>query len=461
MKPVLAILGRPNVGKSTLFNRLTRSRDAIVANQPGLTRDRQYGHASIAGRDVIVIDTGGLADDDDISSLISQQAMQAATEADICLLLVDGRHGMNATDEAVAARLRSLGKPVQILVNKSEGLDPDTICAEFHALGLGPPQAISAAHGQGVIEALEPILADLPKADDGQLEEPGGIRICVLGRPNVGKSTLVNRMLGEERVLTYDQAGTTRDSIEIPFQRDGHDYVLIDTAGVRRRGRINEAIEKFSVIKTIQALDSAHVAVLVIDAREGVADQDAGLLGMALDSGRGLVIAVNKWDGLDAYTRERVRSELERKLRFIDFARIHFISALHGSGVGKLFGSVQRAYQSAFVEVNTARLTQILEDAVSAHPPSLVRGRRIKLRYAHLGGHNPPTIVIHGNQTSSLPDAYRRYLAKTFRKALKLEGTPVRIETRTGKNPFAGRRNPLSQRQIQRKQRLMRHVKKR
>jgi len=461
MKPVFAILGRPNVGKSTLFNRLTRSRDAIVADQPGLTRDRQYGHALIGEREVMVIDTGGLADDDDISGLISQQAMQAALEADVCLFLVDGRKGLNAADEAIAIRLRQLGKPIQILVNKSEGLDEDAVSAEFHALGLGMPRAISATHGQGVFDALEPLLADLPADEAPEDEQRQGIRICVLGRPNVGKSTLVNRMLGEERVLTFDQAGTTRDSIEIPFQREGGDYVLIDTAGVRRRGRIGEAVEKFSVIKTLQALDSAHVAILVIDASEGVTDQDAGLLGMALDSGRGLVIAVNKWDGLDNYQRERVRSDLERKLRFIDFARIHFISALHGSGVGKLFGSIHRAHRSAFVEVNTARLTQILEDAVSAHPPSMVRGRRIKLRYAHLGGHNPPTIVIHGNQTASLPEGYRRYLAKTFRGALKLEGTPVRIETRTGKNPYAGRRNTLTQRQVKRKQRLIKYVKKR
>ena len=461
MKPVLAILGRPNVGKSTLFNRLTRSRDAIVADQPGLTRDRQYGHACIEERDVIVIDTGGLADGDHFSSLISQQAMQAAGEADICLLMVDGRNGLNASDETIAANLRQLGKPVQILVNKSEGMDPDTICAEFHALGLGMPQAISAAHGQGLIEALEPMLADIPAEENTAEDEPAGIRICVLGRPNVGKSTLVNRMLGEERVLTFDQAGTTRDSIEIPFQRDGRDYVLIDTAGVRRRGRIAEAVEKFSVIKTIQALDSAHVAILVIDASEGVTDQDAGLLGMALDSGRGLVIAVNKWDGLEGYQRERVKSDLERKLRFIDFACIHFISALHGSGVGKLFGSIHQAHRSAFVEVNTAHLTQILEDAVGAHQPPLVRGRRIKLRYAHLGGHNPPTIIIHGNQTGSLPDGYRRYLAKVFRNALKLTGTPVRIETRTGKNPYAGRRNTLTPRQVKRRQRMMKHVKKR
>jgi len=460
MKPVLAILGRPNVGKSTLFNRLTRSRDAIVANQAGLTRDRKYGHARIEDREIIVIDTGGLADDDDISSLISQQAMLAAEEADICLLLVDGRRGMNATDEAIATRLRSLGKPVQILVNKSEGLDPDTISAEFHALGLGAPRAISAAHGEGVIEALEPVLASIPCAEGSEEDQPSGIRICVLGRPNVGKSTLVNRMLGEKRVLTFDKAGTTRDSIEIPFQREGNAYVLIDTAGVRRRGHVAEAVEKFSVIKTIQALDSAHIAILVIDAREGVTDQDASLLGMTLDSGRGLVIAVNKWDGMDTYSREQVKSELDRKLRFIDFAQIHFISALHGTGVGKLFDSIHRAHDSAFVEVNTSRLTQILEDAVTAHQPPMVRGRRIKLRYAHLGGHNPPTIVIHGNQTSSLPDSYRRYLAKGFRSALQLEGTPVRIETRTGKNPYAGQRNPLSQSQIKSKQRMMKHVKK-
>lgn len=461
--PVLALVGRPNVGKSTLFNVLTGSRDALVADEPGLTRDRQYGRGRLGQQPYLVVDTGGLTDEaEGIGPLIVRQAMQALEEADAALFLVDGRGGLTAADEAIADRLRETGKPVVLVVNKTDGLEPTTATADFHRLGLGEPRPISAAHRRGVQALLEHALGALPPAS----LEPAppanvGIRIAILGRPNVGKSTLVNRMVGEERVLAYDQPGTTRDSIFVPFERDGRAYTLIDTAGVRRRARISGTIEKFSVIKTLQAIETAHVAVLVVDAGEGITDQDAHLLGHAIDAGRALVIAANKWDGLDADRRQRVKAELERRFAFIDFARIHFISALHGSGVDNLFAAVEQAWTSASSKLRTATLTRILEQAVHNHPPPLVRGRRIKLRYAHQGGQAPPVIVVHGNQTEAVPNAYRRYLARIFRKALALEGTPLRLEFRTGENPYQGRKNPLTPRQRKRRQRLMRHVKKR
>ncbi len=437
--PVLALVGRPNVGKSTLFNLLTRSRDALVADTPGLTRDRRYGVGGIQGRAFTVVDTGGLTGESaGLEGLVARQAWQAAEEADAVLFLVDGQAGLTAADEEFAGQLRRLGKPLYLVVNKTEHREPNAVAAEFHSLGLGPPHAVSAARNRGVDALMEQILNDLPAQEgvENPEEAPDAIRLAVVGRPNVGKSTFINRLLGEERMLTYDLPGTTRDSVAVPFQRDGQAYVLIDTAGVRRRSRVDEAIEKFSVIKTLQAIDQAHVVVLMVDARQGVAEQDARLLGYVLDSGRALVVAVNKWDRLDAGVRDAVRRELDRKLDFVDFARRHFISALHGTGIMDVLASVREAYASATRKLSTPELTRILEQALAAHQPPLVHGWRIKLRYAHPGGQNPPLIVIHGSRTGHVPPAYRRYLANTFRTALGLWGTPVRIEFKGGENPY-------------------------
>ena len=449
MKPYIALVGRPNVGKSTLFNQLTRTRDALVANQPGLTRDRIYGEAMFDELPCIIIDTGGLTDEKEgIDALISQQSVRAAEEADIIVFIVDGREGLNVEDQRIANQLRKMEKPVILVVNKSEGLIRDIVIAEFFALGLGEPFPISAAHGQGKSELIETVLKILPEEFKTDEEEKvdRGIAVTILGRPNVGKSTLINRIVGEDRVIAYDQPGTTRDSIDVPFERNGKKYTLIDTAGVRRRARVKEMIEKFSIIKTIRAIDNANVVVLVIDAQETVTDQDASLLGMVLDSGRALVIAVNKWDGLETDQRDWVKRELERKLRFIDYAKIHFISALHGSGVGNLFTSINKAYNSANIQVGTTKLNRILEQIITDHPPPLVKSRRIKLRFAHMSGQNPPRFVIHGNQVKSVPASYRRYLENAFRKALKLVGTPIKIEFRQGDNPFEGQKNKMAER---------------
>ena len=449
MKPYIALVGRPNVGKSTLFNQLTRTRDALVANQPGLTRDRIYGEAMFDELPCIVIDTGGLTDEKEgIDALISQQSIRAAEEADVIVFIVDGREGLNVEDKTIANQLRKMEKPVILVVNKSEGLTRELVVADFFALGLGEPFPISAAHGQGKIELIETVLDILPEEfkTDEEDKVDRGIAVTVLGRPNVGKSTLINRIVGEDRVIAYDQPGTTRDSIDVPFERNGKKYTLIDTAGIRRRARVNEMIEKFSVIKTIRAIDNANVVVLVIDAQETVTDQDASLLGMVLDSGRALVIAVNKWDGLESDQRDWVKRELERKLRFIDFAKIHFISALHGSGVGNLFTSINKAYNSANIQIGTTKLNRILEQIVTDHPPPLVKSRRIKLRFAHMAGQNPPRFIIHGNQTKSVPASYRRYLENAFRKSLKLVGTPIKIEFRQGDNPFEGQKNKMAER---------------
>ena len=451
------------MGKSTLFKRLTRSRDALVADVPGLTRDRKYGDGRLGERPFIVVDTGGLSGDrENLDTLMAEQSWQAVEEADRIFFLVDGREGLGGGDEAIAAALRRTGKPVTLVVNKADGIDVDAATAEFHGLGMGEPWPISAAHGRGVEKLLGEALAELPlpeavSADNGGAEEDS-IRVAVVGRPNVGKSTLINRILGEQRVLAYDMPGTTRDSIFIPFERDGSSYTLIDTAGVRRKARVSEAVEKFSVIKTLQAVAEANVVVLVLDAREGIGEQDATLAGYIAEKGRALVIAVNKWDGLDPHARDRVRDQLDRKLPFLGFASLHFISALHGSGVGDLFPDIEAAYASAMREFPTPELTRILEQAVQEHQPPLIRGRRIKLRYAHQGGRNPPLVVIHGNQTERVPEAYRRYLVNSFREALRLVGTPVRIEFRTGSNPFKGRKNKLTQRQIGRKRRLKKHT---
>lgn len=444
MKPVIALVGRPNVGKSTIFNRLTRSRDALVADYAGLTRDRIYGTVREENLDFILIDTGGLTDQsDNMSDLMRKQARLAIEEADLVLFIVDGRAGLMPTDADVAQQLRNDGKPVRLVINKTEGEQREMVAAEFYALGLGEPQVISATQGRGFTELLEEIKACLPEAevifteaDNDDEALPDDIRLAVLGRPNVGKSTLINRLLGEERVVAFDEPGTTRDSIHIPFEKDGVSYTLIDTAGVRRRSKVSEKLEKFSVLKTLQALEDANVAMLVLDAHEGIVEQDLHLAGLILESGRAVVLAVNKWDGLEKSEREWVATNIERRLPFMSFAKTHFISALHGSGVGLLFKTVRQAYQSAMTKVPTSRLTRVLEDAVSDHPPPLVRGRRIKFRYAHLGGKNPPRIIIHGNQTDATPNSYKRYLENYFRDVLKLQGTPVMIEFKTSDNPF-------------------------
>ncbi len=462
MKPVLALVGRPNVGKSTLFNRLTRTRDAIVADQPGMTRDRKYGTARFGERDMILIDTGGLSGEEGIDELMAGQAMQAVDESDIVILLVDARDGLTSGDQTIASHIRRLGKKVILAMNKSDGANIDMLTAEFYALGIGEPYAVSAAHGRGMGTLEDVIIEMLPEQqeDEEETDDDQGIRIAMVGRPNVGKSTLVNRILGEDRVLVYDMPGTTRDSISIPFERRGKEYTLIDTAGVRRRSKVNEVVEKFSIIKTLQSISASNVVLVIFDAHEGITEQDVSLLGYALDQGRALVIAVNKWDGLESHERSRIKDELDRRLSFIDFADIHFISALHGTGVGTLFAAINKAYKSAMINISTPRLTRILEDAVMAHSPPVVRGRRIKLKYAHQGGRNPPIIVVHGKQTKSIPESYTRYLTNTFRKVLDLHGTPVRVEFKSGENPFEGRRNKLTPRQEHKKKRFQKHPRK-
>ncbi len=462
MLPVIALVGRPNVGKSTLFNRLTRSRDALVADQPGLTRDRQYGVGRIGNRPYVVVDTGGISGErEGVEVLMDRQVRLAIEEADHVFYLVDAREGLAGADEQIAAELRKTGKPITVVANKSESLDRDVAAAEFHSLGLGEPVAISAAHGRGVKPLVNRVLADLPpeEANDDEAEQRG-IQIAVVGRPNVGKSTLINRLLGEERLVAFDKPGTTRDSIQVPFEHQGRQYTLVDTAGVRRRARIAEAIEKFSIIKTLQAMEQANVVLLVLDAHQGISEQDATLAGHVVESGRALVVVINKWDGLQSDERDRIKSELERKLPFLSFAEVLFISALHGTGVGHLMKAVDAAYRAATRDLKTSDLTNILEQAIMEHQPPLVRGRRIKLRYAHQGGQNPPIIVIHGNQTESVPLTYQRFLVNRFRKAFKLWGTPVRIEFRTSDNPLKGRRNKLNTRQQQKRRRMMKHVKR-
>jgi len=447
MKSVIAIVGRPNVGKSTLFNRLTGGHNALVADQPGVTRDRLYGIAARSGRNFILIDTGGLQQQDtaesELEKLVTGQVLQAAREADAVIWLVDGRAGLTVQDEELAALLRTQCKRIYLAVNKTEGLNATLALADFHALGCRGPFAISAQRGSGITTLMDAVFADLPAAESAPAEPSAtGLRITILGRPNVGKSTLVNRMLGEERMITSNQPGTTRDSVSIPFARNGTRYTLIDTAGIRRRARIADNIEHISVVKALQAIDHAEIVILVIDAQDDVTEQDASLLGLAVENGRGLIIAVNKWDGLSRERRNMIRAHLERRFQFADHAVIHYISALHGSGVGKLFESINRIGRSLAVTAPASRLTEILQEAVTQHAPPLVRGRRIKLRYAHIGGHNPLRIIVHGNQVNAVPDTYRRYLAHTYRRALRLTGTPVFIEFRQGENPYKGKKSP-------------------
>ena len=461
MKPVIALVGRPNVGKSTLFNYLTRSRDALVADLPGLTRDRIYGEGKIGDRPYIVVDTGGLTEaTENIESLMAEQARQAMEEANAVVFLVDGRQGLTAADSTIAKSLHKLSKPVYVIVNKLEGMDTAMATADFQSLGLGQPYPVSASRGDGVATMMDAVLAACPPMEVLEDTADESIRITIAGRPNVGKSTLVNRILGEERVLVFDEAGTTRDSIYIPFERNGKRYTLIDTAGVRRRARVQGTIEKFSIVKTIQAIDAAHVVILVLDAREGISGQDISLAGLILESGTALIVAINKWDGMEHEAKARIKEEIHRRMTFLEFAPVHFISALHGSGVGDLLGVVERVHESATRKFTTPELNRVLEEAVRRNPPSMSKGRRVKLRYAHQGGSNPPVIVIHGTQTEALQESYRRYLANTFRERLKLIGTPIRMEFKTGENPFEGKKNVLTKHQIQKRRRLMRHVKK-
>ena len=484
MVPFVALVGRPNVGKSTLFNRLTRTRDALVADFPGLTRDRKYGQAKLGEHEFIVIDTGGIdGSEEGVETKMAEQSLAAIDEADVVLFLVDGRAGLTVSDEAIAQHLRKIDKPAFLVVNKVDGIDADAASSEFWQLGMDNMYQIAAAHGRGVSalidRALNPFAESLAEKDqiedltvfedeeeklDYTEEEAEAefkrlqdqpIKLAIIGRPNVGKSTLTNRILGEERVVVYDMPGTTRDSIYIPMQRDEREYVLIDTAGVRRRKRINETVEKFSVVKTLKAIEDANVVLLVIDARENISDQDLRLLGFALNAGRSIVIAVNKWDGLDMDVKEHVKKELDRRLGFVDFARIHFISALHGTGVGHLFESVQEAYKSATTRVGTSVLTRIMKMATEDHQPPMVRGRRVKLKYAHAGGYNPPIVVVHGNLVNELPDSYKRYLMNYYRRSLEIMGTPIRINFQSSDNPFEGKTNKMTLSQERKRKRLM------
>ncbi len=449
MIPTIVIVGRPNVGKSTLFNRLTRSRDALVADVPGLTRDRHYGRGRVGDKSYIVVDTGGFEPvaHDGILHAMAQQTLLAIDEADAIVLLVDGRHGLAPQDGVIAERLRKSGRRIWLVVNKAEGMQPATVNAEFHELALGDPLAISAAHGEGVSDLADLITADFPlredaavAADDTDTDSGTRARIAIVGRPNVGKSTLVNRLLGEERVLVFNEPGTTRDSIYVDFERGGRNYTLIDTAGMRRRGNIADVAEKFSVVKTLQAVEDANVVILVLDAVEPITDQDAHIAGFILESGRALVVAVNKWDGLNPDERDWAKRSLARTLNFIEFAPAHYISALTGTGLQPLLDAVGRAYQAAMVKLPTPKLTRALIAAIARQAPPRAGRFRPKLRYAHQGGSNPPRIVIHGTALNRISDSYRRYLERFFRETFQLQGTPMKIEFRHGSNPYDKRR---------------------
>jgi GTP-binding protein len=447
--PVIALVGRPNVGKSTLFNRMTRSRDALVADLPGLTRDRHYGQGRIGARPFLVIDTGGFEPvvKEGIVFEMAKQTRQAVAEADLVVFLVDGRKGIAPQDKQIADELRKRGQKIIVAVNKAEGMNPATVTADFYELGLGTPVAVSAAHGDGVADLIELALDELGGADEtdaGEGEEEGKagerrIRIAIVGRPNVGKSTLVNTLLGEERVIAFDLPGTTRDSIHVDFERGAKRYTLIDTAGLRRRGKVFEAVEKFSVVKTLQSIADANVVVLMVDAREEISDQDAHIGGFILESGRAVVLAVNKWDALDEYQRTRTKRDIERKLGFLSFARLHYISALKAEGIAQLLASVDAAYAAAFAKLATPKLTRALIAAVERQAPPRRGISRPKMRYAHQGGLNPPIVVIHGNGLDRVPETYRRYLESYFRETFSLQGTPLRIEFRSTRNPFAER----------------------
>ena len=445
MKPVIALVGRPNVGKSTLFNRLTRSRDALVADLPGLTRDRHYGEGRGGERPYLVIDTGGFEPvaKEGIMHEMAKQTKQAVAEADVVVFIVDGRQGLTPHDKTITDFLRKSGRQVMLVVNKSEGMKYTSVTADFYELGMGDPYVISAAHGDGVMdlvnEALD--LAEKQRAPEGESEEPEeaqkSIKLAIVGRPNVGKSTLVNTLLGEERVIAFDMPGTTRDSISIEFEREGKSYTLIDTAGIRRRGKVFEAIEKFSVVKTLQSISEANVVLLLLDAQQDISEQDAHIAGFILESGRALVVGINKWDGLTSDRRDEIKMDLERKLNFLSFAKFHFISALKSTGIGPLMKSVDSAYKAAMTNLSTPKLTRALIEAVEHQQPRRKGSIRPKMRYAHQGGQNPPIVVIHGTALEAIDDNYKRYLEKHFRETFSLVGTPLRIELRSGKNPFA------------------------
>ena len=437
MKPTIALVGR----KSTLFNRLTKTRDALVADIPGLTRDRHYGHGKLGSKPYLVVDTGGFEPlaKDGIMHEMARQTEQAIAEADAIVFVVDGRTGITALDKEIANKLRKVNRPVVVAVNKSEGMTRGVVVADFHELGLGEPLAISATHGEGVRHLVEQVLEPYPEPSDEE-EKDDVLKVAIVGRPNVGKSTMINALLGEERVIAFDLPGTTRDSIYVDFEREGRKYTLIDTAGLRRKGKVFESIEKFSVIKTLQSIEDAHVVVLVLDACQDISDQDAHIAGFVLESGRALVVAVNKWDGLDNYKREQIKQELETRLKFLDFARFHYVSALKGQGLVQVFRSVDAAYKAATADLSTPQLTRTLIDAVARQAPPRSGIFRPKLRYAHQGGRNPPVIVIHGNALDQVPDSYRRYLEHVFREVFKLQGTPLRIQFNVSQNPFAERK---------------------
>ena len=439
MKPVIALVGRPNVGKSTLFNRLTKSRDALVADIPGLTRDRHYGHGRMGEKPFLVIDTGGFEPDakTGIVSEMARQAEQAIAEADVVIFITDGRAGVTGHDHNIAQLLRKSGRKALLAVNKTEGMAATGVTNEFYELGLGDPYSISAAHGENVKELLDLALEEYAEPQEDATIVEKRPRIAIAGRPNVGKSTLVNTLLGEDRVIAFDQPGTTRDAIAIDFDYHGKPYTLIDTAGIRRRGKVFETVEKFSVVKTMQAISDANVVVLVLDATQDIADQDAHIAGFILESGRALVVAVNKWDGLDGYARERIKHDVARKLQFLSFANLHFISALHGQGINGLMKSAADAYAAATVKLATPKITRALQDAVARQQPPRAGMSRPKMRYAHQGGMNPPIIVVHGNSLQHISDSYRRYLEGYFQETFKLKGTPLRVQFKSGRNPFA------------------------
>ncbi|MFH2083336.1 MAG: ribosome biogenesis GTPase Der [Pseudomonadota bacterium] len=465
MLPTLVLVGRPNVGKSTLFNRLTGTRDALVHDMPGMTRDRHYGRGRIGGKPYLVVDTGGLEPvaKEGIMAEMARQTLQAIDEADAIIFMVDARSGLTPQDKVIADRLRRATCPVLLAVNKAEGMNRAVVTAEFHELGLGEPLAISGAHGDGISDLVDEALAPFSEEEE-KTDEFGIPKIALVGRPNVGKSTLVNALVGEERVIAFDQPGTTRDSIYVEFERDGKPYILIDTAGVRRKGKVFETVEKFSVIKTLQAIEDANVVVLVLDARENISEQDAHLAGFVLETGRALVVAVNKWDGLSAEQRDDIKRDIGRKLAFLDFARFNYISALKGKGLDTLLKDVEAAHAAAFLKMSTPKLTRVLEMAVEQHAPPKNGLFRPKPRYAHQGGKNPPVIVLHGNALEGLRDDYKRYLESSFRKAFKLQGTPLRIQVKedSGKNPFEGKaRAPLTESEatrMRRKKRVRRKV---
>ena len=465
MLPLVALVGRPNVGKSTLFNALTRSRDALVHDQPGVTRDRNYGVCRLdADRPFVLVDTGGIGDSEEgLAGATAKQARAAAMEADLILFVVDGREGPSALDDEILAWLRKAARPTLLGVNKIDGIDVQSAFGEFSRYGIKEMLGTSSAHRQGVDELHGQVLALLPMegAADVLDDDPGRVRVAFVGRPNVGKSTLVNRILGEERMIASDVPGTTRDSIAVDLERDGRRYRLVDTAGLRRKSKVEEVVEKFSIVKTLQAIEQCQVAVIMLDASEGVTDQDATVLGAVLDAGRALVVAVNKWDGLTTYQREQAEALLSRKLGFVDWAEAVRISALHGSGLRELFRAIHRAHASATREFGTSEVTRPLEAAYEANPPPVVRGHVAKLRFGHPGGESPPTFIVHGTRLRTLSDTYKRYLENFFRKRFKLVGTPVRFVFREGENPFKDRKNVLTDRQVERKRRLLRHVKRR